>query len=215
MQQMFGIVLLFAIAVGGSQIVFRVSTLRVERDKYPADAFYFISQRKLTGKMLCTFNWAQYALAAFGPRQPGQPGILVQVDGRCRTSYSQEMLDTHFDFLFGTHDPSLRYRGPDSGPVDPLKALNVGRPDLVLISRLQKPSVEAMESQQDHWVLLYQDALAQLWGRKSRYDDPQSAHYVDPRYRQVGDFVPRGFILWPATFDYKPDPVPGLASAAH
>ena len=213
MQQMFGIVLLFAIAVGGSQIVFRVSTLRVERDKYPADAFYFISQRKLTGKMVCTFNWAQYALAAFGPRQPGQPGILVQVDGRCRTSYSQEMLDTHFDFIFGSHDPSLRYRGPQSGPVDPLKALSVGRPDLVLISRHQKPSVELMATQQDHWVLLYQDALAQLWGRKSRYDDPQSAFYVDPRYREVGEFAPQGFILWPAIFEYKPDSTPSLASA--
>ena len=90
--------------------------------------------------MVCTFNWAQYALAAFGPQEPGQPGILVQVDGRCRTSYSQAMLDMHFDFLIGNVGPDQRYRDPKSGPFDPARVLDVGRPDLVLISRLQQPS---------------------------------------------------------------------------
>jgi hypothetical protein len=212
MQQMFGVLLMFAIGVGGGQLVFRLSSLKVERDKYPADALYYIAQQKLTGKMVCTFNWAQYALAAFGPRQPGQPGILVQVDGRCRTSYSQEMLDTHFDFILGRDDPSLRYRGAGSGPVDPLRALHAGRPDLVLISRHQEPSVEVMMSQQDHWVLLYQDALAQLWGRKSRYDDPKSAFYLDPKHRVISEFAPRGHLAWPATPPYQPDPIPGLAA---
>jgi hypothetical protein len=195
-----------------SALVFRLTNLRVERDKYPADAFYYIAQEKLTGKMVCTFNWAQYALAAFGPREPGQPGILVQVDGRCRTSYSQEMLDTHFDFILGRDDPSLRYRGPSSGPVDPLRSLHAGRPDLVLISRSQEPSVAVMESQKEHWVLLYQDGLAQLWGRKSRYDDPHSAFYLEPRRRKVGEFQPVGYLAWPALPKYEPDPVPGLAA---
>lgn len=213
MQQIFGILLIFAIGVGGGQLVFRTSSLRVERDKYPADAFYFIAQNKLTGKMVCTFNWAQYALAAFGPREPGQPGILVQVDGRCRTSYSQAMLDTHFDFIMGRDDPNMRYRDPASGPVDPTKALHAGRPDLVLISRHQVPSVEVMQSQTDHWVLLYQDGLAQLWGRKSRYDDPKSAYFLDPKYRKVGDFVPGGTVAWPGFVDYRPDPLPNLAAA--
>jgi hypothetical protein len=212
MQQVFGVLLLFAIATGGGQLVFRLTNLRVERDKYPADAFYYIAQEKLTGKMVCTFNWAQYALAAFGPREPGQPGILVQVDGRCRTSYSQEMLDTHFDFILGRDDPSLRYRGPSSGPVDPLRSLHAGRPDLVLISRSQEPSVAVMESQKEHWVLLYQDGLAQLWGRKSRYDDPHSAFYLEPRRRKVGEFQPVGYLAWPALPKYEPDPVPGLAA---
>src|SRR5207244_10716801 len=116
----------------------------------------------LTGKMVCTFNWAQYALAAFGPSQAGEPGILVQVDGRCRTSYSQAMLDMHFDFLIGSVDANQRYRDPNSGPFDPERVLAAERPDLVLISRLQRPSVEVMQRQQGRWVLLYQDALAQL-----------------------------------------------------
>ena len=78
-----------------------LTTLKVERDIFPVAAFDFIGRQKLSGKMVCTFNWAQYALDAFGPRESGQAGILVQVDGRCRTSYSQEMLDMHFDFLLG------------------------------------------------------------------------------------------------------------------
>jgi hypothetical protein len=213
MQQIVGVLLLFAIGVGGGQLVRRLGSLRVERDKYPADAFYFIAENDLTGKMVCTFNWAQYALAAFGPRQPGEPGIQVQVDGRCRTSYSQQMLDMHFDFIMGRDDPNLRYRSPASGPVDPLKALHVGRPDLVLISRHQLPSVEVMQTQEDHWVLLYQDSLAQLWGRKSRYDDPHSAYYLDPKHRVVGEFAPYGYLAWPALFDYQPNPTPNLAVA--
>lgn len=214
MQQVFGLMLVFALAVGSVQIVLRTRTLKVERDKYPADAFYFIAQQKLTGKMLCTFNWAQYAIYAFGPRQPGDPGILVQVDGRCRTSYSQEMLDMHFDFLLGRIDPTLRYRSESSGPLDPLRSLQAGRPDLVLISRHQQPTVELMEKQQDHWVLLYQDALAQVWGRKSRYDDPKSAYYLDPKHRVLSDFAPRGYIRWPAAPEYHPEPVNQIAATA-
>ncbi|MEX2174083.1 MAG: hypothetical protein WD872_06955 [Pirellulaceae bacterium] len=213
LQKLFGVLLVFAISVGGGQLVYRLCSLNVERDKYPADAFYYIAQEKLTGKMVCTFNWAQYALAAFGPQQTGDPGILVQVDGRCRTSYSQEMLDTHFDFIMGPLDPSFRYRDDESGPVDPLRALHVGRPDLVLISRYQEPSVVVMQSQQDEWILLYQDRLAQLWGRKSRYDDPQSAYYLPPPRRAVGEFAPRGFVPWPALPDYRPDSLPNVAAS--
>ena len=59
-----------------------------------------------------------------------------------------------------------------SGPFDPTRVLRDGRPDLVLISRLQEPSVEVMTARKGEWVLLYQDSLAQLWGRASKYDDP-------------------------------------------
>jgi hypothetical protein len=212
MQHIFGLLLMFALTVGTGQIIFRLTSLRVERDKYPADAFYFIAQNKLTGKMLCTFNWSQYAIAAFGPRQPGEQGILVQVDGRCRTGYSQDMLDMHFDFLLGRDDPDLRYRAASSGPLDPLRALQVGRPDLVLISRFQEPSVAVMESQKAHWSLLYQDGLAQLWGRKTKYDDPKSAFYLNPKHRQVGEFVPHGFLRWPALPAYIPEPINTVAT---
>jgi hypothetical protein len=213
-QQILAVVLMFAIGVGGGQLVYRFGGLKVERSQYPADAFYFIGQQGLTGRMVCTFNWAQYALAAFGPKQPGEPGILVQIDGRCRTSYSQEMLDMHFDFLLGRDDPNLRYRDPASGPLDPARSLHAGRPDLVLISRKQKPSVRVMEENTDTWTLLYQDELAQLWGRKSKYDDPHSAYYLDPKHRVVGNFAPRGYVAWPALPEYRPLRPEDLAARA-
>jgi hypothetical protein len=182
-----------------------LTTLKVERDNYPVSAFEFIARQKLTGKMVCTFNWAQYALAAFGPREAGQPGVLVQVDGRCRTSYSQAMLDMHFDFLFGRVDSIQRYRDPNSGPFNPERVLNLERPDLVLISRHQRPSVEVMERQSGGWTLLYQDSLAQLWGRASRYDDSESVYYLPLAERRITDDPQSGFVPWPALPDYRPD----------
>jgi hypothetical protein len=201
MQQIFGVLLVFAIGVGGGQLVFRLSSLRVERDKYPADAFYFIAQNKLTGKMVCTFNWAQYALAAFGPREPGQPGILVQIDGRCRTSYSQQMLDTHFDFIMGRDDPNDASQ-PDSGPVDPQNRCMPAGP--IWCSFRHQLSVEVMVTQTDHWVL------------PTRMPCPNCGPQVvttttecttRSRIAWSASLLPAA-PAWPALFDYRPDPTP-------
>jgi hypothetical protein len=203
-QQAIALVLVLAICISSGQLAHRLTTLKVEKNSYPVAAFSYIARRGLTGKMVCTFNWAQYALAAFGAREAGDAGIQVQIDGRCRTSYSQEMLDMHFDFLMGQVGPDMRYRSDASGPFDPARVLKVERPDLVLISRLQQPSVAVMEAHQDQWVLLYQDALAQLWGRRSKYDDPKSVYYLPLAKREVGESVHGGFVYWPALPKYKP-----------
>jgi hypothetical protein len=131
----------------------------------------------------------------------------VQIDGRCRTSYSQAMLDHHFDFLMGAARPDLRYRDPASGPVDPTRVLRDGRPDLVLISRRQEPSVAVMTTLEEkgEWVLLYQDRLAQLWGRASKYDDPNSTYELPLGKRYLGDAEQSGWCHWPALPNYKPD----------
>jgi len=206
MQQGLALALVVAICVSAGQLAFRLTTLKVEREEYPLGAAVYIADRGLTGKMVCTFNWAQYILAAFGPHQPGQSGILVQVDGRCRTGYSQEQLDMHFDFILGEPNPRMRYRDPRSGPFDPARVLEYERPDLVLISRRQAPSVAVMEQNKDRWTLLYQDSLSQLWGRSSRYNDPQSAYYLPPAhpYRDIGEDPQRGIVRWPALPAYHP-----------
>lgn len=197
MQQFFAILLAVAIGICGFQLIRRLGTLRVNRDTYPVEAIDYIARRDLNGKLVCTFNWAQYALAALGPRD-GQPGCLVQIDGRCRTSYSQEMLDMHFDFILGDVGPAERYRDPQSPPFDAARVLDVNRPDLVLISRLQEPSVQVMQSQEGRWTLLYQDALAQVWGRASKYDDPASSYFVPRQQREIGDWPQAGWVHWPA-----------------
>jgi hypothetical protein len=69
---------------------------------------------------------------------------------------------------------------------------------LVLISRQQEPSVRVMQSQQGRWTLLYQDRLAQVWGRASKYDDPASSYYVPRHQREIGDWAQTGWEHWPA-----------------
>jgi len=54
-----------------------------------------------------------------------------------------------------------------------------------------------MQNQRD-WVLLYQDSLAQVWGRRDRYDDRASSDYLPPEARRVGDEPQTGFVQWPA-----------------
>jgi hypothetical protein len=198
------IALLVAYAVCGGHLFLQLRQLRVDCERYPVSAFAYIGREGLTGRMFVTFNWAQYALAAFGPRQPGQPGILVHVDGRCRTCYSQQMLDEHFDFLMGPVPADMRFRGPDSGPVVRERALSNGNPDLILINRNQLPSVEVMECHRADWTLLYQDGLVQLWGRMSKYGDPASPDFVPAERRILGDEPQRGYAGWPALPKYQP-----------
>ena len=174
----------------------RGSDLKVRRDWFPVSAVQFVADHELRGRVVCTFNWAQYVLSAFASPN-SQPQLLVHVDGRCRTAYSQAMLDEHFDFLFGEQPPSARYRAPGS-PFDPLKALEHGQPNLVLIDRGQPHSVQVMQSQRERWVLLYQDGLAQLWGRRERYDDPQSPDFLPPHERRISDEPQQGHVTWPA-----------------
>lgn len=197
------LLLVCAIVGAGVRLASRLANIQVDRQRYPVSAVDYIARQGLTGKMVVTFNWAQYALAALGAREPQDPGIQVQIDGRCRTSYSQEMLDMHFDFVIGDAGPSMRYRDLASGPFDSSRVLEVGRPDLVLISRRQQPSVQTMEQQKSKWVLLYQDGLAQVWGRAAKYDDPKSSHYLPRARREIGDSPQLGFVTWPALPKYK------------
>lgn len=193
----FGAVIAIACLLCGGRLIGRLSELKVERCAYPVAAFDYIAEHKLHGKMFATFNWAQYALGAFGTKDLGDGGIQVHIDGRCRTSYSQQMLDEHFDLILGEMPASERYRGPDSAPFDPTRVLRTATPDLVLLSRGQVPSVETMNGQRDRYVLLYQDEIAQLWGRTARYGDPHSPHYIPVEQRTIGDAPQTGTVPWP------------------
>lgn len=182
----------------------RVSVLEVPRDQYPVSAMDYLGRNHFRGKLMCTFNWAQYALAGLGPQKPGDDGLLVHVDGRCRTSYSQEMLDAHFDFILGNVGPDIRFRDPRSGQYDPARILRDGQPDLVLLCRTQANSVATMEAHRDEWTLLYQDSLAQVWGRKSKFGDAESPDYVAPERRVITETKQTGAVMWPA-FTWRTD----------
>lgn len=168
----------------------QMSSLRVERATYPVAAFEFIEQHRLEGRMVTEFNWGQYCLYAFWPR------ILVSVDGRFDTSYSRQVLDVNLDFMMGDR-PHWRNRSPETGPFHADRVLDLGQPNLALVDRQRFDCVRAIEQRPD-WVLLYQDALAQVWGRRSIYDDPASPRYIWPSTRSISDDTQVGWVAYPA-----------------
>jgi len=190
--------LCFAVGLLGYTLRERLSVLQVNKSKYPVAAFQFIEDHQLQGRMVVTFNWAQYAIAAFGPTSADEEGILVSVDGRFRTCYPQEVIDMNFDLVLGHNPPGGRHRSTNSPARDCERVLEFGNPDLVLICRGQPHSERVLEQNTDRWVLLYQDSLAQLWGRRSKYDERHSPHYIAPSERLVGNQRQEGIVDWPA-----------------
>jgi hypothetical protein len=171
--------------------------LRVNRRTFPVDAFQFMADRNVTGRMVVFLDWAQYALAAFGDHSQ------VAFDGRLRTCYPQELSDMHFDLTMG-NPPGQRYRDPQSPPFDPVRVLQYNQPDVVILSR-RLPHGPAVLAREQEWTLLYQDALAQVWGRRARFDDPASADFIPPAERQITSAVPTGYARWPAFPGAKAD----------
>jgi hypothetical protein len=189
---------ILASAVLAIVLVGRLSSMPVPSDRYPVAALRFMADYGLTGRVVVTYNWAQYALAALGAREPGDEGLRVQCDGRFDTCYSQAALDAHFDFILGDAGPRYRRRGPNSPPFDPRRVLRDGSPDLVLIDRRQKHAVGVMLRQTNDWLMLYQDEIAQVWGRAAVFGHPRGREYFHPQARAIGDEPQVGSVPWPA-----------------
>jgi hypothetical protein len=176
----------------------RLTDVPVRRDDYPVAAVQFMADQSLTGRMIVSAHWAQYVLGVIGSRFPGEGGVLVACDGRCRTCYPQEVFDLQFDFFIGAAPGVQRFRSPHSPPADPKRILSYADPQLVLLNQCQQHAMDVMQAQADQWVLLYQDQLSQLWGRRSVYDDPAQATYFHPSRRQVTRTPQMGIVSWPA-----------------
>ncbi len=170
----------------------------VERNEFPVSAMQFMHDNDLHGNVVVTFNWAQYAIGCFAAEPDPAKQSRVAVDGRFETCYPREITDIYFDFWIGTDDPKHRYRSPKTGVFDPSLALELRSPDLVLLSREQGPSVREMQQHADHGALLYQDSMAQLWGRKSIYGDQTSPMFMPQALREVGNAQQFGTVSWPA-----------------
>ena len=169
---------------------YTMTTFGVDRSKYPVSAFEYMANEHIHGRMVVTFDWAQYALAALAP------DTTVGFDGRYDTCYPQTVVDMNFDLLFGS-DMSRRYRGAESGPVDSNRVLEFGNPNLVLMDCIA--DVAAVQHLDNHpdWIPLYRDGRAALWGRRSVFDDPAIPGYVAPERRRISDVMPAGIAAWP------------------
>lgn len=176
----------------------RLSCLAVEKSDYPVAAVDYMDRHRLQGRVVVTYNWAQYLLAAFANEQHGSYGSTVAFDGRLDTCYPAEIIDEHFDFILGNDPPMKRFRDPDSPHATADGVLNRGSPTLVLISRYQPHAMNVMQKHRADWVLLYQDELAQLWGRREIYDEEISAEHLPVHHREISDRPQAGQIPWPA-----------------
>jgi len=203
---LYGGLLATACLVLGGILAQRCSQLHVDRQQFPVAAIDFMAKRGLNGRLVVTYNWAQYAIAAL-------PDSPVGFDGRFDTCYPQSVLDAHFDFILGD-EPGKRSRavsgralaagaptnsdtpGDSARPLTPL-VLELGSPELVLIDRRQPHSTLRMSEHPD-WELLYQDQLAQVWGHKLRFTDPASPDYIPASQRRITDEAQHGHVPWPA-----------------
>jgi len=168
--------------------------VQVNMNDYPVSAARYIEQHGLSGKMIVAFNWSPFILGTFG--EPNR--ILVGLDRRFRNCYPQSIIDHHFDFFSGRMS-HLRYRCTNSPRFNPNGVLELGDPDLVLLQRNERHSVRTMNRNRHNWTLLYQDGLAQLWGRSARFGDPDSPDYVPPTKRQISNSPQFGSVTWEQT----------------
>ncbi len=188
-----------AIAFIGSNLVEQSTRICVRKDLYPVSAFQFIADHQLHGKMVTTFDWAQYVIMAFGAETENDNGIRVHFDGRYDTCYSREIVDMNFDFEMGDMGPGTRYRGRTSPPkIDGGLVLEFNQPDLLLVGRHRPEPMRIVEQHKARWVLLYQDKLAQIWGRAAKYDSPAFVEYIPPAQRQISEQPQEGIVAWPA-----------------
>lgn len=176
----------------------RLTDFPVWRSQFPVDALQYMVDHRMRGKLVVNFNWAQYAIAALSPE------VKVGFDGRFRTCYPQSVIDMHFDFLLGGHK-GLRYRAPDSGPLDGTKVLSYMEPDMVLIDSRYGDCVAIMhelaEADAPEWTLLYSNQMSELYGRTSKYADPASPHFIPPDERKPNEKVLEARFQWPALPD--------------
>lgn len=192
-----GLAIVAIVGLQSYAVSLRLSNFPVRRSQYPVDALQYMVDHKLGGKAVVAFNWAQYAIMAM------DKDLQVQFDGRFDTCYPQDVIDMHFDWLLGDTGP--RDRSPASGPMDGARVLEHGQPDLVLLER-KYPTTKAVmkaaaERENPEWTLLYSDSVAELWGRRSRYDDPASPHYLPPADREFDVKLLEASWQWPALPD--------------
>jgi hypothetical protein len=182
----------------GTTLYHQMTTMPVLRDRYPVSAFQFMTDEGLHGKLVVRFSWAQYAIGTFGSTQDVENDIKVAFDGRFRTCYPQSIVDMYFDYAVGDHADEPRFRSLASGPIDDDLILEYGSPDLVLLDRKQVNTVDVLARHAKDWTLLYQDELTQLFGRRSKYDDPASPDYLCSSRRSITETKQTGYVQWPA-----------------
>lgn len=171
--------------------------ITVNRTHFPVDAMQFMIDENIVGRTVVTYNWAQYVIAALGTRNETTGGTSVSFDGRFRTCYPVDIIDMNLDFQIGEASSDRRNRSRLK-PFDPAAVLEHQDPELIVLDRRQRAPVAVMQSRRDVWSLLYEDPIAQVWGRSSVFDDPFNRQFVDPSKRKLRQTMLSGTSPFPA-----------------
>lgn len=120
-----------------------LSCINTELDWLPeADAGRFIALNRLHGRLLSWFDWGEYAIWHFGP------GLLVSLDGRRETVYSEPFILAHQQFYYAE--------------VEQAAFVERIKPDYIwLPNRL--PSVRRLR--QDGWAEIFHGPLSTVFAR--------------------------------------------------
>ena len=179
-----------AVLLMAGLLIYQHCQFGVRRDEYPVAAAEFMAKHDLNGRIVVTFDWAQFALAAL-------PESTVGFDGRFRTCYTQEVVDMHFDFITGSATEHRNRDEEGSGPFDPTKVLRFQDPQLAWIDRLRDRSGSKLLAEMPDWTILYRDSVSEVWGRSELYDDPTGQRYLAPADRSISDAEQSGIAAWP------------------
>ena len=121
----------------------------------------------------------------------------------------------HFDFILGLSD-EYRFREDEKNQSPLARILEYKKPELILIDRGQPHSLAIMNANQDQWSLLYQDQIAEVWGRRELYDSLESPHFLSAAQRVTTALPQTGAVNWPALPKHRARSIPLVQlEAAH
>jgi len=106
----FAIAIVVALMVGGAVAsASNLTCVRMAADHPEAEVVAMVRERELQGRLVAWFDWGEYAIWHFAPQ------LLVSIDGRRETVYSDQVMQKHLNFYYvpSSRDAFLVETRPD------------------------------------------------------------------------------------------------------
>ena len=91
----FAIAIVVALIVGGAVAsASNLTCVRMAADHSEPEVVAMVKERELQGRLVVWFDWGEYAIWHFAPQ------LLVSIDGRRETVYSDQVMQKHLNFYY-------------------------------------------------------------------------------------------------------------------
>ena len=91
----FAIAIVATLLIGGGAVsASNVTCVRMAEDQPEPEIVAMVKQRELQGRLVVWFDWGEYAIWHF------TPDMLVSIDGRRETVYSDQVMQKHLSFYY-------------------------------------------------------------------------------------------------------------------